>query len=468
MNTDTLTKGGLTEAGTAINKMEAAMEGFARTTITDLLTEQENLVQQQREAQKLEDTVQRSARLEIINSNMADLEAKINEYREDTAELIAGLEAHFAKLGIELSELEKPAPEDMEVVRRAEAHLKSLDLNDPESTSSKEKNELDVALAEAEGAWIGKLGKVANAQVALARFSALHEQDLAEAQTAFEEAKAEVERRRRARIRNAEFDRKFERFIEIASEIQAKLLENVKASEARMGETRKALTDALTQREKLAGDLQETEEKIREAEDNVLTLEQELASAVDQTQRTQIDSRLGNARTQLADLNGARQEMQVVFNSLEAATVKHDTMLQSLQIQRDNQRAHALKLQADSKARFTQAQNLVSIIKNTAQEEAAGRLHSVGSSLDRMGIEVAARALIASERQRLQMLEGHKGDMEQFAETTSALAEGRAKVALEDAEIATRMRDHFGINPLDSSWLHLAQRVTEPKTDEAA
>jgi hypothetical protein len=83
--------------------------------------------------------------------------------------------------------------------------------------------------------------------------------------------------------------------------------------------------------------------------------------------------------------------------------------------------------------------------------------------MDRMSLEIAARALIASERERLNMLLNHEKDMKGFEEVRSTLAEGRADIAVRDAEIMARMRQDYGIDPLGSSWLHLAEQHVEEK-----
>jgi chromosome segregation ATPase len=466
MNTHTtLTQGGVEKAQNSIADMDAAMQGFERTTLVDLLSEQETLLGEANEVSKLDDAAERAARLEIINANMENLEAKIADYREDTAELIAGLEAQFEKLGIDLSALQKPTEEDLNMVAQAEAHLAKLSQDGPMRGA-----ELLTAITDAESSFnpFGKTAKVEAAQKALSTFEVEHESSLAEAKRAIEEAKAEVERRKRKRIREAEFDSQFDRFIAMASQIQAKLLENVKKSEARIVETRKALDDALSQKETLASKIAGLSDEIVKAEDKVIALEGQVSSAVDQKSRATLEKKLGGAKQALTDLEGTKQEMQTAFNSFESAATKHDTMLQSINVQRDNQRSHARKLQIDSKARFIQAQNIVSIIQSTAQEDAASRLHGAGSTLDRTGLEIAARALIASERERINMLKGHERDMQRFADITGALAQGRAGISIEDAEIAARMQQNWGINPNESSWLQLAEKQMQTDSAQAA
>lgn len=460
----TLTRNGLAESQASLAAMETAMEGFQRTTLADLLSQQETLVKESHETAKIDDTTVRAARQEIIDASMKTLQARIDAYREDTAELIAGLEAQFEKLGIQLTNLQKPTAEDLGVQQTAESYLKKLETDGPTARAL-----LVQEIADQKHGWnpIGRADRVKAAEKSLEEFDVQHATDIAAAKTAVEEAKAEVVRRRNKRIREAEFDTQFERFIALAQLIQSKLLENVRGSEVRMGETQKSLKEALTQKESLAKQLQDLGGKIKMAEDAVLALEQEKSSAVDETARSTVDTKLGNANIALADLNGVKQEIQVAHNALEAAAAKHEKMLASLQIQRDNQRAHARKLSIDSKARFTQAQNIVRVIQNTTQEDAASRLHSAGSSLDRTSLEIAARALIASERERLNMLKGHERDMKKFDEIGGALAEGRAQIAIEDAEIAARMKKNYGIDPMGASWLNLAQHMGESGKSQA-
>lgn len=451
----TLTDGGFAKSQASLEAMETAMQGFQRTTLADLLGQQEQLVTQQKEAGQIEDTAVRAARLEIINADMSKLEAKIADYREDTAELIAGLEAQFEKLGLDLTALQKPTPEDLRIQESAEAHLKKLiEVDGPAARAL-----LVQKITDAKGGMnpFGRAARIQEAENALEAFDVQQQEDVAAAKLAVEEAKAEVERLRRKRIREAEFDSQFERFIALAQQIMVKLLENVKNSEVQMTKTQKELSASLDAKEGLAKEIAGLEAKIQAAENTVLGLEQEKSGALDQESRSAVETRLGAANQALADLTGTRQEKQVAFNSFEAAAVKHEQMLASLQVQRDNQRSHARKLQIDSRARFTQAQNLVRIIQNTAQEDAASRLHSAGSSLDRMSVQIAAQSLIASERERLKLYTGHEADMKALDETGSALAEGRAQIAVQDAEIAERMKNNYGIDPLGASWLHLAQ-----------
>ncbi len=448
-------------AEASVTAMEDALSGFTRTTLADLLSEQEALLKQGQEVAQIEDSSIRAAQLEIINANMDSLSAKIVSYREDTDELVTGLEATFQKLGYELTELQKTDPTDLAITKRAEAHLATLDLKNPESVAAKALAKLEEILKEIQESWnpFGKSGRIAEAELAIQRFKLEHTSDVAKAKSALEEAKAEVARLSRKRVREANFDVQFDRFIGIAQQIQSRLLENVKRAEVRMVETSRELNEALKTKEKLAGQIAEIHGTIVTVENELLTVETTIAQTTTQEERARLEAERGLISEKLANLNGQKQEMEIAFNTLESAAVKHETLLQTVRTQCDNQRAHARKLSIDSKARFVQAQNLVVVIKNTAEEDAATRLHSVGSSLDKTSLEIAARALVASERERLAMYTRHEQDMQAFAGITGALAEGRAQIALEDAQIAERMKQNFGIDPLQSSWLHIAEQM---------
>jgi len=367
---------GMETASLSVSAMETAMASYGRMTLNDLLTQQEALIKQSQETAQLEDTVERAKRLEIIEASMETLSARISAFREDTAELIAGLEAQFEKIGIDMEQMQKPTTEDLKIVQRAEGHLRQTEASGPAHRA-----ELEGELKSAQSSWnpFGKQVRIAAAEEKLTRFDIEHAETLATAHTAVEEAKAEVERLRRKRIREADFDAQFHRFIGMAKQIQETLLKNVADSEARMAVTQKALAEAHATKEDLSVKLAELDDQVRHLEDDVLALEREISQTTDQTARTTVERQLAEARQQLADAGGTKQEMQVAFNALEAAAVKHATMLQALQVQRDNQRSHARKLQVDSTARFQQAQNLVTVIKNTTQEDAASRLHGVGS-----------------------------------------------------------------------------------------
>ena len=123
---ESLVRGGLATTEASIAAMESAMHGYERRTLADMLQEQDKLMGQAKEVSQLQSTADRAARLEIINASMESLSKKIEEYREDTAELIAGLEAEFEKLGIELSELQKSTQEDLQLVKTTEDYLLTL------------------------------------------------------------------------------------------------------------------------------------------------------------------------------------------------------------------------------------------------------------------------------------------------------------------------------------------------------
>ncbi len=447
----------LSSSQSAVNAMTDAMEGFGRTTLADLLQKQEELVGQRQEIAQIDDVKERAIRTEILESDMKGLTAKIDEYRDDVAELIAGLEAEFNRLGHDLSNLQKPTQDDLALIQRAVDYLQKLEHVDGPAA----RKLLTDAIAESEASWnpIGREARVGEAKNNLATFDAQQANDVAAAKVAVEEAKAEVARLRNKRIREADFDSQFERFIAMSQSIQGKLLLNVKDSEARLISTRKAVAASAKEKEEIAKLIAASLKEITTAEDAVMDLESQKNNALDQETRAGIETKLVAANETLAELNGRKNEMQTAYNALEASLVKDESMLDTIQVQRENQRAHARKLMIDSKQRFTQAQNLVTVIKNTAQEDAASKLHAAGSKLDRMALEMAARALMASERERIKLLTGHEADIKAFAETTSALAEGRAKIAIEDAEIAARMQTNYGVNPLDSSWLHLAESM---------
>lgn len=447
----------LSSSQAAVSAMSDAMEGFNRTTLSDLLQQQEQLVNQRAEIAKIDDSKERAAREEILNADMANLTAKIDVYRDDVAELIAGLEAEFIRLGHDLSNLQKPTDNDLALIKRATDYLEQLEKIDGPAA----RRLLTDAITEAEGSWnpIGRAANVDEAKRKLAAFDVQQANDVAAAKVAIEEAKAEVARNRNKRIREADFDGQFQRFIAMAQSIQAKLLENVKGSEVRLVATREAVTKQAKEKEEIARLIASSLAEIVAAENAVMELETQKQNATEQLARAEIETKLVVANQHLAELNGRKNEMQVAYNALESALVKDEAMLDTIQVQRENQRSHARKLMIDSKQRFNGAQNLVTVIKNTAQEDAATKLHDAGSKLDRMGMEMAAKALIASERERLKLYTRHEADIKAFAETTASLAEGRANMAVSEAEIMARMQKNYGVNPLDSSWLHLAENM---------
>lgn len=458
LTTDTAT------AESAVAAMDAALADFGRTTLDDLLSQQETLLAEAKEASELDDTAEAAARMQIINARLEKLAEELPKYREDTAELIAGLEATLTKMGVQINNLDKPTAADTGLIQAAQVKLDAL-----QPALDKAKAAKDAEIKELEDGWFvrNKDARIAALQQDKASLDTKYEADLKMAERAVEEAKAQVERNRRARIRDAQFDAQFDRFIAIAAQIQDALLKNVKNSEARMVKTRQELAAAMEQKEKLSRQIADLAETIAGKEEALLTIEGQIASAIEQADRDALESKRSAAVQELSDLQGKRQEMEVVRNSLDTAATKHQTMLDAIVVQRDNQRSHAMKLAADSRARFEQAKNLVIIIQNTAQEDAASRLHEVGSGLDRMSVEVAAKALIASEQARLRLLKGHEEDKAKLAEITEALAEGRAGIAIEDAEIRARARENFGLDIGDSSWLQIAQRVAGQDAEAA-
>jgi hypothetical protein len=458
----------LAEIEAAFATMEAEVRSTTKqTTISDLLEEQQELLDSKHEASKLADTAEGAARLAILDTDLENLSAKIAEFSDNTNDLMNDLDGTFEKMGYVIHEAKNVSPEDQQLVTRAKDHLASLNLKDPGSAASEKRVALVAAIETAKGKWFNSDG-VAGAEQALVVFDETHPASVEEAGKALIEIEAEAERNRVARLRTLPMDEQVGRMIKIGQQLHTKIGDDIKNTVVAITNTRKSLDESLTAKEAASKAADDLTVKIVAAEEVVTRLTLEVESATTDSVRSTAEKKLGTANDKLAELNGNKHTIQQTANGHAEAAVIHEKTLLTLQTQRSNLQAHAEKLMINLKTSFVQAKASVEIIKNSVEERAAGRIHKAGSEHRRKSLVLAVQSYMASERGRLEMNQDHKKAMTDFAEITEVLAQGQAETAIADAVFAKEKANEFGIDRQRSNWLRIAEEIMAEEEKAAA
>ncbi|MDO5642061.1 MAG: hypothetical protein Q4G26_06690 [Paracoccus sp. (in: a-proteobacteria)] len=227
-------------------------------------------------------------------------------------------------------------------------------------------------------------------------------------------ARAKAEAMRQERMRGASIDDKLQDLIS-KSDVITRLLQDQLAQLTQQKDRVEAnLTGTLDEREAVVDRLESLREQITAMDPKLIELENRVATTMDASDRTRLETELANANR---DHNALVQEEQVALaksQTLERYIEAGKTWVDSLQNQAATQMVLINKLQTDTRQRVVLYDALTKSLKTAQQQDIAHRINEIGIKTDQEAQAQMAAIGTATNTRMAEMLEGH-GDHMVFA-----------------------------------------------------
>ena len=128
---------------------------------------------------------------------------------------------------------------------------------------------------------------------------------------------------------------------------------------------------------------------------------------------------------------------------------------------RDNQDAWITLLRSDTEERLTTFRSRLEAMKAMSDQEAAEKLDSLGTSLDKSNVDFMAKVGSASDRRRMDMVESQPDRIKRIEEARAAQAEAQAAIREREKAALDEFRERYGLDPLDSSFFSYSKDESE-------
>ena len=227
-------------------------------------------------------------------------------------------------------------------------------------------------------------------------------------------ARGKSEAMRQERLRSASIDDKLQDLISKSDGITRLLEGQLALLNDQKAKVEANLTNTLAEREDTVATLESLRERIKAMDPQLIELENKVASTVDATERTRLETDLANANR---DHNALVQEEQVALaksQTLERYIEAGKTWVDSLQNQAATQMVLINKLQTDTRQRVVLYDALTKSLKTAQQQDVAHRINEIGVQTDQEAQAAMAAIGTATNDRMADMLEAH-GDHMVFA-----------------------------------------------------
>lgn len=227
-------------------------------------------------------------------------------------------------------------------------------------------------------------------------------------------ASGKSEAMRQERLRSASIDDKLQDLIAKSDSITRLLQGQLEMLNDQKQKVETNLTGTLTEREDTVATLESLRDRIKALDPRLIELENKVASTVDPTDRTRLETELANANK---DHNALVQDEQVALarsQTLERYIEAGKTWVDSLQNQAATQMVLINKLQTDTRQRVVLYDALTKSLKTAQQQDVAHRINEIGVKTDQEAQAAMAAIGTATNDRIADMLEAH-GDHMVFA-----------------------------------------------------
>ncbi|MDB6178658.1 hypothetical protein PAF17_14240 [Paracoccus sp. Z330] len=227
-------------------------------------------------------------------------------------------------------------------------------------------------------------------------------------------ASGKSESMRQERLRSASIDDKLQDLISKSDTIRRLLQGQLDLLNDQKQKVEANLSRTLSEREGTVATLQELRDRLKAMDPDLISLENQVASTTDATERTRLETALANANK---DHNALVQEEQVALarsQTLERYIEAGKTWVDSLQNQAATQMVLINKLQTDTRQRVVLYDALTKSLKTAQQQDVAHRINEIGVQTDQEAQAAMAAIGTATNDRMADMLEAH-GDHMVFA-----------------------------------------------------
>ena len=220
-------------------------------------------------------------------------------------------------------------------------------------------------------------------------------------------ARGKSESMRQERLRHASIDDKLQDLISKSDVITRLLQDQLALLKDQQVKVEGNLTQTLADREAAVAELESLRERIKAMDPRLIELENKVASTVDPSDRTKLETELANANKDHNELVQAEQVALARSQTLERYIESGKTWVDSLQNQAATQMVLINKLQTDTKQRVVLYDALTKSLKTAQQQDIAHRINEIGVRTDQEAATAMAGIGAATNEKMADMLEAH-------------------------------------------------------------
>ncbi|WOO41693.1 hypothetical protein [Rubellicoccus peritrichatus] len=421
----------------SLNRLEA------ETGLQSMETKIAALEQQMEEAAQIKDEDERQLRMKVLQADFEEMRSELRKEEEDLSQAVFGLNAIMNEMGSEYEDLMQLSDDEKAVIQKAKDAVAAA--------------EAEIAEVKATPGWKFAI-----------TFSS-RETKLAEAEKALEIARKGVEtadiqakKMARDRLMKASFEESLQQFM-------YKVDKTIKIMEDRRTEIQKQLeqvahrkAESFRIKEEAAKILEDLDQKLNEEEAKLKNRENELDTLVNgSAEYVSVEQAISSLRAEVEGLRGRRNQALVLFQSKERFAAELDVHEKSQMKLRDNQDAWITLLRSDTEERLTTFRSRLEAMKAMSDQEAAEKLDTLGTSLDKSNVDFMAQVGSASDRRRMKMVESQPERIKRIEEARAAQAEAQAQIREREKSALEEFRKRYGLDPLDSSFFSYSDKETE-------
>jgi hypothetical protein len=401
------------------------------------------LEQQMEDAAQIEDEGERQIRMKVLQADFEAMRTELRQEEEDLSQAVFGLNAIMNEMGSEYEDLMELSDTEKAVVKKSKDAVAAA--------------EAELAQVKATPGW-----KFAITFSSREAKMALAEQALETAKKGIETAELQAKKMARDRLMKASFEESLQQFM-------YKVDKTIKIMEDRRKEIQKQLeqvvhrkSEAFRIKEAAAKLLEELDQKLNEEEATLRAKEGELDSLVNgSAEYVAVEQAISEVRAKVEEFRGRRNQALVLFQSKERFAAELDVHEKSQMKLRDNQDAWITLLRSDTEERLTTFRSRLEAMKAMSDQEAAEKLDTLGSALDKSNVDFMAKVGSASDRRRMKMVESQPERIKRIEEARAAQAEAQAQIREREKLALDNFRERYGLDPLDSSFFSYSKDEAE-------
>ena len=395
------------------------------------------------EAAKIDDEEERQIRMKVLQADFEVLRDELRKEEQDLSQAVFGLNAIMNEMGTEYEDLMQLSPEEEAVIQDAKDALAEA--------------EKEIDNVKATPGW-KFLITFTSRDVKMAEA----EEGLEKAKSGIDAADVKAKKMARDRLMKASFEESLQQFM-------YKVDKTVKIMEERRQEIQKQLEqvahrkkEAFRIKEEAAKLLEKLDEELNEQEAVLKSRESELDTLVNgSAEYVAVEQEISGIRAKVEELRGRRNQALVLFQSKERFAAELDVHEKSQMKLRDNQDAWITLLRSDTEERLTTFRSRLEAMKAMSDQEAAEKLDSLGTSLDKSNVDFMAKVGSASDRRRMDMVESQPDRIKRIEEARAAQAEAQAAIREREKAALEEFRERYGLDPLDSSFFSYTNDESE-------
>ncbi|MCI0560833.1 MAG: hypothetical protein MN733_20305 [Nitrososphaera sp.] len=371
---------------------------------------------------------QDETRIRILTAEFNRLRQSAELKQKDLAEEIVKLNDMFVQLQQGYGDLTKPTAEEIEMETRAADVVKAAE---------------------------AVLSKLQNSKVVLFRGTRTEtaQAEVTRAKTAEAEVKKQTTAMRRKRLMQADMRSSIQQFFVMCDRTAGVIEGRMKELAVQEVAVQTRLSDAFKLKEQAAEALKIIDEELVTADALYRQAEAELGELTNGTvEYSQKQEQVAGLKRKLEDLRSRQGTATQIYQTKERFVAMEQDYLNALIVVRGNLRTSVMDLKARVQEQTVVFQALLSVMQAQADALAAKDLRETGVKMDEWGHEHVAGILVASQEERLRVLEGHADLMRKVATVEAIVAEHTQTTKVREQQVLTEIFNLYGIDASKLSY----------------